>query len=73
MLISRLLVMVIVVSTCATAQAADSFAVPTKLFVSEQPSSKASAACYLRGEGHHYVLLVYQPDIGRVFFERTQH
>ena len=29
-------------------------------------------ACYLRGEGHQYFMLVYQPDAGRVFFERTQ-
>lgn len=29
-------------------------------------------ACYLRGEGHQYFMLVYQPDASRVFFEHTQ-
>ena len=29
-------------------------------------------ACYLRGEGYQYFMLVYEPDAGRVFFERTQ-
>jgi hypothetical protein len=29
-------------------------------------------ACYLRGGGHQYFMLVYQPEAGRVFFERTQ-
>jgi hypothetical protein len=29
-------------------------------------------ACYVRGEGHQYFMLVYQPDARRVFFERTQ-
>lgn len=32
-----------------------------------------SGIYYLRGAGHQYQMLVYDPATGRIFFERTQN